>query len=87
VPEVGRDPVINLNSLSDQGESAPSISNQGEHIVTLYFSLTLMSKGEKKVLSVCYSWRSKQNSAVFQGFHQCQRGRLFAGLQEECVCH
>jgi hypothetical protein len=51
------------------------------------FSLKLMSKGEKKVLSVCYSWRSKQNSAAFQDCHQCQRGRLLACLQEECACH
>jgi hypothetical protein len=35
--EVGRDPVIKINNLSDQGESAPSISDQGEHRVTLYF--------------------------------------------------
>jgi hypothetical protein len=37
-----------------------------------------MSKREKKVLSVCHSWRSKKNSAAFQGFHQCQRGILLA---------
>jgi hypothetical protein len=54
---------------------------------SLSFSLTLMSKGEKKVFSGCYSWRSKKNSATFQGFHQCQRGILLACLQEECACH
>jgi hypothetical protein len=37
MPEVGHDPVIKLNNLSNQGESAPSISYQGEHRVTLCF--------------------------------------------------
>jgi hypothetical protein len=48
------------------------------------FSLTLMSKGEKRsgvVQTGCYSWRSKQISAAVRGCHQCQRGRLLAGLQ------
>jgi hypothetical protein len=55
---------------------------QGEHV---FFDIDV--KGGEKVLSGCYSWRSKQNSAAFQGCHQCQRGILLACLQEECACH
>jgi hypothetical protein len=33
----------------------------------------------------CYSWRSKQISAVIQGCHQCQRGRLLACFQAVCL--
>jgi hypothetical protein len=48
---------------------------QGEHV---FFDIDV--KGGEKVWFGCYSWRSKQNSAVLQGFHQCQRGRLLACL-------
>jgi hypothetical protein len=37
MPKVGREAFIKINNLSDQWESAPSISDQEEHRVTLYF--------------------------------------------------
>jgi hypothetical protein len=46
---------------------------QGEHVL---FDIDV--KGGEKMWSRCYSWRYKHNSAAFQGFHPCQRGRLLA---------
>jgi hypothetical protein len=44
--------------------------------LSVFFDIDV--KGGEKVWSGCYSWRSKKNSAAFQGCHQCQRGRLLA---------
>jgi hypothetical protein len=48
-------------------------TTQREHV---FFDIDV--KGGEKVWSGCYSWRSKNNSATFQGCHQCQRGILLA---------
>jgi hypothetical protein len=53
---------------------------QGEHV---FFDIDV--KGGEKVWSGCYSWRSKKNSAAFQGCHQCQRGRLLACFYRKSV--
>jgi hypothetical protein len=55
---------------------------QGEHF---FFDIDV--KGGERVWYGCYSWRSKINSASFQGFHQCKRRILLAYLQKECSCH
>jgi hypothetical protein len=44
--------------------------------VHVFFDIDV--KGGEKECSGCYSWRYKPTSADFEGFHQCQRGRLLA---------
>jgi hypothetical protein len=53
---------------------------QGEHVL---FDIDV--KGGEKMWSRCYSWRYKHNSAAFQGFHPCQRGRLLACFYRKSV--
>jgi hypothetical protein len=55
-------------------------TTQGDHVL-FYIDV---KRGEK-VWFGCYNWRSKKNSAAFQGCHQCQRGRLLACFYRKSV--
>jgi hypothetical protein len=55
-------------------------TTQGEHV---FFDIDV--KGGEKEWSGCYSWRAKQSSTAFEGFHQCQRGILLACFVGESV--
>jgi hypothetical protein len=79
--EVGHDPVISVKIVYlIRGRVLVvylikgKLQQQGD--LSVFFDIDV--KGGEKVWSGCYSWRSKQNSASFQGCHQCQRGGLLA---------